>query len=407
MRANEFVTLLNTGKPELLEAFVGNMYAETFRSMFPIELHVEFATRAQTEVPDMRLKQVVLDEETRFIGYFRSEENQSWLKVSVEVENFETHLILGLQLQKSGSPLARGGVAISADARNDIVSSVGSLMAKYYVFPALGNSAQVALAEALASRAYDEIDSREKITERLTSDLQRITKDKHIRVFECSPSPPRQTNQEHAPDETGFVASKVLEGNIGYIDTRFFAPVPIAKPGADAAMRTIEGTAAIIFDMRKNGGGSADGVRYLCSYLFDKEVHLNSLYWRHGDRTDEYWTHANVGGNKRPKVPVFVLTSKRTFSGAEEFTYNLQTQKRATIVGETTGGGANPGDTYEVVPGLEIFVSGGRAINPITGTNWEGCGVAPDVQVPADEALSKAIELATAEIAKTPKRPPS
>ncbi|MDJ0764442.1 MAG: S41 family peptidase [Myxococcota bacterium] len=118
------------------------------------------------------------------------------------------------------------------------------------------------------------------------------------------------------------------------------------------------------------------------------------MYWRAGDRTEEFWTLDEIDGKKRPDVPVFVLTSDRTFSGAEEFTYNLQTRKRATIVGETTGGGANPGEVFDISPHLGIFVSTGKAINPVTKTNWEGIGVKPDVEVDAEHALEKATALA-------------
>lgn len=394
-RANELVTLLNTGTPELFGAFVRRAYADRFRSLFPMELHIDMAISAQTDVPDMQLRKVELDEETRFMGYFQSARDQNWLKVSVEVEAADPHRILGIQLKKSGGPIVGAGSVVTAKTRNCILSSVGSLMDRHYVFPRLGKEAREVLAEVAASGAYDDVESLSEIARRLTLELQRITGDKHIRVFsERSSSDVGEPSKEPATDSTGFAASSVLAGNIGYIDTRFFAPVPIAMPGVEAAMKLIESTDAIIFDMRKNCGGSADGVRYLCSFLFDHATHLNSLYWRQGDRIDEYWTLSSVAGKKRPKVPVFVLTSERTFSGAEEFAYNLQTQKRATIVGETTGGGANPGDTYEVVAGLEIFVSGGRAINPITGTNWEGTGVTPDVSVPSNQALTKAIHLA-------------
>ena len=151
---------------------------------------------------------------------------------------------------------------------------------------------------------------------------------------------------------------------------------------------------AIIFDMRQNGGGHPGLIQYICSYLFDAPTHLNSLYWRQGDRTEEFWTLDDVPGPKMPDVPVFVLTSSYTFSGAEEFSYNLQTRERATLVGETTGGGANPGGRMPVNQRFGIFIPTGRAINPITGTNWEGIGVVPDIAVDADEAYDTALAMA-------------
>ena len=145
---------------------------------------------------------------------------------------------------------------------------------------------------------------------------------------------------------------------------------------------------ALIVDVRRNGGGSPETVAFLSSYLFgDEPVHLNSLYWRDGDRTEEYWTERSLPGARTPTKPVYVLTSGRTFSAAEEFTYNLQCLGRATIVGQRTGGGAHPGGTVPVESGFAVWVPMGRAVNPITGTNWEGTGVEPDVEVPLEASL--------------------
>lgn len=200
--------------------------------------------------------------------------------------------------------------------------------------------------------------------------------------------------REAALKNAGFEGSQVLPGNIGYVAVRAFLPASVARPSAQAAMEIIENTDAVIFDLRINGGGAADGVQQLCSYLFAHKTHLNSLYWRSNDRIQEFWTLDEVAGRRRPDVPVFLLTSSRTFSAAEEFAYNLQMQRRATIVGETTAGGANPGDDFELGPRMSMFISTGRAINPVSKTNWEGVGVVPDIGVAQEEALERTLELA-------------
>src|SRR5260370_19281796 len=151
---------------------------------------------------------------------------------------------------------------------------------------------------------------------------------------------------------------------------------------------------AIIFDLRENGGGAPKMVAMISSYLFDKPTHLNDLYNRKDDFATQYWTLPYVPGTMLADKPAFVLTSKSTFSGAEEFTYNLKNLKRATIVGETTGGGAHPVSGQRIDDHFMIGVPFARAVNPITKTNWEGTGVEPDVKVPAADALATAQKLA-------------
>jgi C-terminal processing protease CtpA/Prc len=159
---------------------------------------------------------------------------------------------------------------------------------------------------------------------------------------------------------------------------------------ATEAMSKVADTDALIIDLRDNGGGQPAMVAYISSYLFDQRTHLNDIWDRRTDRTQEFWTR-NVPGKKYGGTkPVFVLTARRTFSGAEEFSYNLKSLKRATIIGETTGGGAHPVSPHRINSHFTIGVPFARAINPITKTNWEGAGVAPDIKVPASDALETA-----------------
>lgn len=131
-------------------------------------------------------------------------------------------------------------------------------------------------------------------------------------------------------------------------------------------------------------------IQLISTYFFEEPTLLNTMYWREGDRTDQFWTLPHVPGKRMADTPLFVLTSKGTFSGAEEFAYNMKNLKRATIIGETTGGGAHPGGGMPVNELFGMFVPVGRAINPISKTNWEGVGVEPDINVPADQALTLA-----------------
>ena len=200
----------------------------------------------------------------------------------------------------------------------------------------------------------------------------------------------------------GFVKVEELAGNVGYVKFNMFADPEVCGPTATAAMNFVANSDALIVDLRDNGGGDPKMVAYICSYLFSKRTHLNDLWTRKTNATEEFWTSDVPGRRLADDRPVYVLTSRRTFSGAEEFTYNLKNLKRATIVGETTGGGANPGGPERVGEHFELFVPSGRAINPITKTNWEGTGVEPDVQVAEADALGTAHAMALEKIvAKT------
>lgn len=292
--------------------------------------------------------------------------------------------------------------------RGQTIQQLNKLLEANYVFEDVAKKTTAHLNKQLKAGYFDKYQDIKSFAEALTEEVQAINKDKHMRIrptppYEAPDNTPERLIEQHLhrlgqtrSNAAGFKAVKKLDGNIGYIDLRGFADVQSGAPMADRSMAIIAGSDAIIIDLRKNGGGSPAMVQYLCSYFFGERVHLNSLYWRQGDRTDEFWTLDKVGGKKLPNIPLFVLTSSRTFSGAEEFSYNMQTQKRATLVGETTGGGANPGGGFNINADLTVFIPTGAAVNPITGTNWEGVGVVPEVKTSAEDALDKAISLATA-----------
>ena len=208
-----------------------------------------------------------------------------------------------------------------------------------------------------------------------------------------SPPTPKQIDQQRTmTGQFGYGIAKVerLPGNVGYLDIRGFFPADFVANGYAAAMTLLAGSDALIIDLRQNGGGDPSAVATLLSYFFAEgdSRHLNDLYWRKGNKTQQFWTAA-VSGPRYTK-PVYVLTSARTFSGDEECAYDFQTQKRATLVGATTGGGANPGDVFALGHSFVAFIPVGRAINPVTHTNWEHVGVKPDIAVPAVDAIKTA-----------------
>jgi hypothetical protein len=272
------------------------------------------------------------------------------------------------------------------------INRINELVDDNYVFPEVAKATGEHLMKKLKEGRFDADSTAGAFSRSLTEEVQSVNHDKHMRIRagEAAPAIPRDFGDM---GEGGFKEVKMLEDNIGYINLRLFFPASAAATFADEHMKKLASTDAIIIDLRQNGGGSPEMVQYLCSYFFDKKIHLNSLYNRVADNTREFWT-IDVKGKKMPDIPLFILTSKRTFSAAEEFSYNMQTQKRAVLVGETTGGGANPGGVFKINDQLSIFIPTGRAINPVTKTNWEGVGVKPDVAVAADKALDDAIILA-------------
>ncbi len=294
---------------------------------------------------------------------------------------------------------------VDVDARREVVEGVARTIDKHYVFPDVAMAMHDALVSALAAHEYDDLTTPEALCDRLTSDLQAICKDKHVRVRYSEkarliepppePSPEAMTAwiAEGRSENFGFYKVERLDGNVGYLDFRTFWEASLTEAGetAVAAMNFLTHTDALIIDLRRNTGGAPSMIALLSSFLFGPEpVHLNSFYDRAGEKTRQTWTLPYVPGKRTPKKPVYVLTSSITFSAAEEFTYNLKNLKRATIIGETTGGGAHPGDDISVTPHFRVFVPTGRAINPISGTNWEGTGIEPDIAVPASEALDHA-----------------
>jgi C-terminal processing protease CtpA/Prc len=190
-------------------------------------------------------------------------------------------------------------------------------------------------------------------------------------------------------DNYGFTKIERLPGNIGLLEFEAFMPPELAGETVSGAMTFLANTSAMIIDLRNNHGGSPYMVAFLSSYLLEPSpTHLNNLYWRKNDETQQFWSIPYVPGKRFGGTkPLYILTSQGTFSAAEEFAYNLQSIGRATVVGERTGGGAHPGRMHRINREFEVFIPDGRAINPLTKDNWEGVGVRPDIEVPADQAF--------------------
>ena len=298
---------------------------------------------------------------------------------------------------------------INISTQKEIIAALSEKLRAAYVFPDVAEELCAFLLQHLEDGTYDDIHEGEFFAFALTTHLQEVSQDKHLWVrWHPEPLPAHKGSllqnaekieefkQRARLDNYGIFKVERLPGNIGFIDIRYFYRTSWGSGETiTAAMNFLANTNAVIVDLRQCGGGNPGTVALVCSYFFEGEpIHLNSLHWREDDLTEQYWTLSYVPGKRMAHQPVYVLTSQDTFSAGEEFAYNLQTQRRAKVIGEVTGGGAHPGSPYRLHSHFEAFIPNGRAINPITNENWEGVGVQPDISVPKDQALKTATELA-------------
>jgi hypothetical protein len=285
---------------------------------------------------------------------------------------------------------------LNAADRRAAVETAARILRERYVFPDIGDQAARAIESALGSGGYEGLNELGAFAQRLTEELRAVAKDKHLRV--SAPGTPAAAPPGAASPraEGGVARADILDDNVGYIEVVGFPQPSAFNEPVGRAMAALQKTRALIVDVRRNGGGSPVSVTRLVSYFLPsgERVHVNTFINRNPGtqtfRSQDFWSETtpfSYAGR-----PVFVLASGRTFSGGEEFAYDMQVMKLAKIVGETTGGGANPGGTVRLAAGLSMFVPGGRAQNPITGTNWEGVGVLPDIAVPSENALKAALE---------------
>lgn len=302
----------------------------------------------------------------------------------------------------TGTPPAPSRLDAAERAR--VIDGVLRRLNEGYIFPDVARKMEAYVRERAAATAYDHIKDGPALAQALTGDLRAISKDLHISVaYSADALPQMAPMQKPAPEEWekmrraqarenfGLAKVDILPGNVGYLDFRYFTALEFAQDTYSGAVAVVANTEALIIDLRRCGGSmSPDALPFLLSYLFAEPTRLSEIYWRHSDSTQQFWTLPTVPGRRYLHRPVYILTSGQTFSGAEGMAYDLQSLKRATIVGDVTGGGANPGGSQRVDDHFAVWVPVGKVTNHITKTNWEGSGVTPDVKVPAPLALTAA-----------------
>lgn len=300
-----------------------------------------------------------------------------------------------------------GGPKLDARARNAVLEALATQIKANYVFPDTAEQIVATVKEKAERGGYGQMASSEEFAAGLSEDLRRFAGDKHFRVEFDPEFKPRddgalKPSAEQVAEERRDVAFmswgirrvERLAGNVGYLDIRGFPSAYLVGAAYQSVLSFLSGTDALIIDLRQNRGGDPASVSALLSHFFEAgdERHLNDIYTRTDNTTREFWTNSAV--SLRYARPVYVLTSSQTFSGGEECAYDFQTQKRGILVGETTGGAANPVGPFALPHGFVVAIPIGRPINPVTKTNWERVGVKPDVPVEAGKALETAWRVA-------------
>lgn len=305
------------------------------------------------------------------------------------------------------------GFGIDSHTRARVLAQAIAQLRDLYVFPSTAAKIEGSLLRHHKHGDYDSVKDGAVFADLLTTQMRDIAHDKHLSV---SFSPSKFPDEFPAPISTDiaqrrkalekincqFQKVEILPGNVGYLKLDGFVDPVDCGETAIAAMNFLRNADALIFDLRENGGGNPAMISLLCSYLFTIPTHLDDIWTLKSGIIAQYWTLPFLPGKRLTDVPVFVLTSSFTFSGGEEFAYDLQSLKRAKIVGEVTGGGAHPVQFHRIDDRFLINVPFARAINPITKTNWEGTGVQPDVKASAADALATAQKLAHAQPAENP-----
>lgn len=301
------------------------------------------------------------------------------------------------------------------DEITEVVERSAKLVAEHYVFPDVAERVAAHLGDRLRDGRYADVPDPAALAALVTEDLQSVNGDLHLRLRH-HPTPLDERDDDPiearltplARTTMGGVARvERLAGNVGLLAIRpYLFPPELAGDAVTAALRLLVGTDALLLDLRGNRGGSPDMVALVCGWFFAEPTHLHTMHDRAGN-TRQFWSAAYVAGPRYDAgQPVYVLTGAETFSGGEELAYDLQQLGRATVVGERTRGGAHPCDGFPAHPHLELTVPVARPVNPVTGTNWEGCGVVPDVEVAAGEAHDLAYRMALAALLDgDPERP--
>lgn len=336
---------------------------------------------------------------------------------SIRVTRTPTPTVAAFNVDEIPPGTAIAEIKLDAAERHRVITGTVHSLNEYYVFPRVAQQ----MADALLAHEKNGDDNAETdggfFAAMLTAQTRAVSHDEHLRVVYRPFKTQESASVGPTPEEVAhyrktilrnncsFEEVRTLPHNIGYLNFTAFPDVDVCRSTVERVMKSLRHVDALIFDLRENRGGDPRMVALMCSYLFDHRRHLNDIYDRHENTTQEFWTSSPIPGNTLADKPAYVLTSAHTFSGAEEFSNDLKNLKRATIVGETTGGGAHLVQEHRIDEHFSVQVPFGRPINPISKTDWEGTGVAPDVAVKNADALETAERLAESRKRQSPNYP--
>ena len=334
--------------------------------------------------------------------------------------------VAGSSVAAAQAPAPAAPPRLDAATRRAVVDTLAARLIRHYVDADTGMLIAAKMRSRLTAGAYDDITSPGRFAEALTVDLRSINDDRHLNVTYNPESPGSTPGPQgiqmaavlpqpalpSGPPPTGAGADAarrtnyslgrvdILPGNVGYLDIRGFSGAQMVIPAIKSALEYLQGTDAIIFDLRRNGGGSPFSVNIIISHFTTADtIPSLTVKNRSGNQTFTRYTFATVPGPRRPTVPLYVLTSGATASAGEDFTFVLKNMKRATIVGETTAGAGHNNANLNLGNGFNASVSFTRVVDPKTGAEWERVGVTPDVKVDQAKALDVAHALALKTIA--------
>lgn len=329
----------------------------------------------------------------------------------VSIQNFNSHST-GETMQDA---------QIDSKTRAAIVKDIGELLIEKYIFLDVAERIKEHIGTRLKNGDYDSVDDPAHFAKVLEEDLYQISEDRHFHI-EFNPGRAELIRAQKGQSEEekeranrtlceadrrtnfGFKRLEHLKGNVGYLDLRYFSNAEYGGQTAVAAMNFLANADAVIIDLRDTPGGYPNMVQLLCSYFIrgtrEGRTHLNTFERRFDDSIEQFWTISYVPGPRMYDMDLYILTSKYTGSGAEEFVYNMRNLQRATLIGETTGGAAHHVEDVVIQDSFVMHLPSGRPINPISGTNWEKTGVEPHIAIEAEKAYDTAYLMALEQLLK-------